>query len=120
MTPCETRVSHELEAIAYRVAHEALTNVAKHAGASRVDVTITVDEVLRCEIRDDGLGFDDSLVDSALSRGSLGLHIARERIERSGGTLLVRSAAGEGTTLGFELALGQGRRAPEEIDLVTA
>ncbi len=105
VSSCDVRVSHDLETIAYRVIHEALTNVAKHAGAAKVSVRISAGDVLRCEVRDDGVGFDRELAGSALARGSIGLRIARERVESAGGRMLIRSAPGEGTTLSFELPL---------------
>ncbi|HEY76314.1 MAG TPA: GAF domain-containing protein [Thermoflexia bacterium] len=84
----------EVKIALYRIAQEALNNVAKHAGASRVEVR------LRCEpgrvslcICDDGRGFDPK---SVLPE-SLGLGIMRERAEAVGATLTVESGAGEGT-----------------------
>jgi signal transduction histidine kinase len=118
VTTCGTRAPHELEALAYRVAHEAIVNVAKHARASHVDVVVVVDRALRCEVRDDGIGFDDSLVDSGLSRGALGLHVARERVERAGGTLGVRSAPTVGTRIAFELPLVPGLPARGDLSRV--
>ena len=120
VTPCEERASHEREAVAYRVIVEALSNVGKHACASQVAVEVSVDDALRCEVRDDGLGFDTSLAESAPSHGSLGLHLARERIESAGGRLFIHSAAGRGTTLGFELPLGVGEARSGAPELVPA
>ena len=99
---------------------EAFTNVGKHADASRVDVRITAGETLRCEVRDDGRGFDDSLVDSALSRGSLGLHVARERVDSAGGHLYLHSAPGGGTILSFALPLRRTEAHDQALELVTA
>ncbi len=110
----ERRPPTETEQVAYRVVHEALVNVLKHAGAKHVYVGIEVAETLRCEIRDDGCGFDTSSVESALSRGSLGLHLLRERVERAGGRLLLESERGRGTSIVFELPLPAAALAESE------
>lgn len=80
----------------YRVAQEALHNVVKHAGASRVEVSLHQHNGnVLLEIRDDGQGFDPQ----GHFPGHLGLQSMRERVEGSGGTLLVTSAPGEGTCI---------------------
>jgi len=78
---------------AYYVVSEALTNVAKHADASMVTVTLSVDgSWLRLTIVDDGIG----AADPGAGSGLVGLS---DRIEVLGGTLEVTSPAGRGTTL---------------------
>jgi signal transduction histidine kinase len=84
---------------AYYVVAEALTNVAKHAGASLVQVVLdTEDGLVRLDIRDDGVGGAD------LARGS-GLVGLKDRVEATGGTLQVDSRPGEGTYLLAELPI---------------
>ena len=80
----------------YRIAQEALNNIARHAGASQVHVR------LRCQpgwielhISDDGQGFDPT----AVSSEHLGLRIMRERAEAIGATLRVNSQPGAGTQI---------------------
>jgi signal transduction histidine kinase len=91
-----------VEVAAYYVVSEALTNAAKHAHASVVNVELdTHDEILQLAIHDDGIGGAD------LSRGS-GLVGLSDRIEALGGTLQVTSPAGNGTTLVIEVPL-EGR-----------
>lgn len=84
----------------YRVAQEALANVARHAGASRVAVSITCfGDVVQMEIQDDGCGFDgagQSRVDKASRLGLLGME---ERIAMVGGSFHVESFPGQGTTV---------------------
>ncbi|MDQ1752102.1 MAG: hypothetical protein QOE71_3158, partial [Pseudonocardiales bacterium] len=94
-----------IEVAAYYVVSEALTNAAKHAHASVVNVELDARETLvRLAIRDDGIGGAD------LSRGS-GLLGLSDRIEALGGTLQVNSPAGNGTTLLIEIPLeGAGQR----------
>jgi signal transduction histidine kinase len=80
----------------YRVAQEALNNVAKHAAAGKV--TITVDQRpgrVDLSIQDDGKGFDAQRV----TADHLGLGIMRERVAAIGGTLSVESAPGAGTCI---------------------
>ncbi|HEX8727421.1 MAG TPA: histidine kinase [Ktedonobacterales bacterium] len=81
----------EAEQQVFRVAQEALANVARHSGATRVEVHASVEQgVLALRIRDNGHGFD---VAQANGRG-LGLSSMRERIEALGGSLNITSAAG--------------------------
>jgi signal transduction histidine kinase len=90
--------------VLYRVAQEALTNVARHAKASRVDVTIRkLHNALCMEIKDDGRSFQ---VERKLNGGGnkrLGLLGMRERVEMVGGTFCVESAPGHGTTIRVDL-----------------
>jgi PAS domain S-box-containing protein len=81
----------------YRVAQEALNNAIKHASAGEVTVRVEFDgQRATLEIEDNGSGFALDKVD----RGAgLGLTSMRERIEKLGGTLSIRSAPGEGTTV---------------------
>jgi two-component system NarL family sensor kinase len=85
-----------VEAALYRICQEALTNVARHAGAERATVRLvaTPDRV-RLVVEDDGRGFDASEVPED-RHGIVGM---RERAEVLGGTLEVRSGPGEGTRI---------------------
>ena len=90
----------DCEVALLRVAQEALANVARHAQASKVGVTLTylADRVL-LDVRDDGIGFDPSAVTAGLGGHSLGLATMRERLVRVGGALDVESDCGSGTAL---------------------
>lgn len=84
----------------YRVAHEALTNVARHAHASRVDVSIRkIAKAALMQIKDDGKSFDVERIWHARKSQRLGLLGMRERVEMVGGTFTVESAPGQGTTI---------------------
>jgi signal transduction histidine kinase len=84
----------------YRVAREALTNVARHSHASHVEVSIQEKEGGICmEIRDNGKGFDVDGVPHSKMRGRLGLLGMKERVEMVGGTFSVNSTPGEQTTV---------------------
>jgi signal transduction histidine kinase len=97
----EDRVAPELETILYRITQESLTNVAKHAKASRVSVTVDQldDGMVRLRVRDDGVGFDAGNGPQLLREGHFGLAGMRERASLIGGTLEVGSLPGHGTTI---------------------
>jgi signal transduction histidine kinase len=81
----------------YRVCQEALTNVVRHAGASKVQVLLARegDEVV-LTVRDNGRGMDGGKITAPESVGLLGM---KERVEQIGGRLEVQSEAGKGTTV---------------------
>jgi signal transduction histidine kinase len=89
------RAPPEVEAAAYFVACEALTNAVKHASPTRVSVeTARVDGVLRMTIADDGVG------------GASVLRSLRDRVAAQGGTLVIDSPPGAGTRIAVELPCG--------------
>jgi two-component system, NarL family, sensor histidine kinase LiaS len=87
---CEAATTVAAEQALFRVTQEALANVARHSGATSVDVRLIADqlETLTLSIQDNGRGFD-----LTQRNGGLGLSSMRERVEGLGGTLLVYSAA---------------------------
>jgi signal transduction histidine kinase len=98
----------EVEVTVLRVAQEALANVAKHAGASSVGVTISyMEDLVTLDVLDDGAGFDPAGVPERAGgdgagpspQGGFGLTGMRQRVGRLGGTLAVESAPGEGTAV---------------------
>jgi signal transduction histidine kinase/CHASE3 domain sensor protein len=98
----EGRLPERVEVTAYYVVSEALTNAAKHANASAVQVDLDRDDgLVRLAIRDDGVGG----ADPARGSGLIGL---KDRVEGTGGTLRVDSRPGEGTSLLVELPVDAG------------
>jgi signal transduction histidine kinase len=94
------RLDPPLETVLYRVAQEALANVAKHASARQAMVSLSVqDGVARLAVRDDGEGFDVSRAARNLDREHFGLSSMRQRVEMAGGSFQVRSRPGQGTTI---------------------
>jgi signal transduction histidine kinase len=92
-------VPREVELAAYRIVQEGLTNVAKHAQATRCRVRLTgLADRLLVEIEDNGIGFVDDTDRPIVARG-LGLVSVRERAARLGGTCNILSHPGEGTHL---------------------
>lgn len=94
------RLAEPIETTVYRVVQEALTNVSKHAAATRVDVRVWVEEgSLHCTVEDDGVGFDPAAVGDPRGGHGLGLIGLRERVEALHGTVRVESSRGAGTVL---------------------
>lgn len=90
----------------YRIAQEALANVAKHAGAKRAEVRLAVSRgKLLLSIRDAGKGFDPAGKRPGADSG-WGLTFMRERARMLGGTFRVESTPGEGTRVSVELGGG--------------
>jgi PAS domain S-box-containing protein len=90
---------------AFRVLQEALTNVARHAHATNVQVQLWIaDGRLRLEIHDDGCGIADRTVADATSLGLLGM---KERVHSYGGTVEIRGAPACGTTVDVSIPLAE-------------
>lgn len=107
------RLSPHIETALYRMAQEALTNVARHAEAQGVSLLL---ERRRSSVvlivEDDGCGFDvDAVLGSSVREENLGLHGLRERAALLGGTLIIESTIGVGTAVFAEIPL-----APQEND----
>jgi signal transduction histidine kinase len=110
------RLAPELETILYRIVQESLTNVAKHAQARLV--MVTVDQLdggtVRLRIRDDGVGFDASDATRLLREGHFGLAGMRERASLVGGTVKVQSQPGQGTTVEARLPMQMSQLEPSQ------
>ena len=102
-----------LQLVAYRTAQEALTNVHKHAQASRVHIDLSDHEgVLTLEVSDDGRGIAPEMLRKPRSFGLKGL---QERARRAGGWLDISSRPGQGTSVIMSLPLtSSGCNAGEE------
>jgi|CXWL01.1.fsa_nt_gi signal transduction histidine kinase len=91
----------------YRVVQESLSNIARHAQASQVEIElICEDDVISLSVRDDGVGFDAEQL--AQTGGHLGLLSMKERVRLAKGTLEVESAPMQGTQIRVEIPLGPG------------
>ncbi len=90
-----SRLAPDMETALFRITQEALTNVANHADAAQVDISLGLcDRMLYLRIHDDGCGFDPTA-----TSGGLGLLGIRERVGMLGGEFAVTSSAGHGATL---------------------
>ncbi len=95
ITRNDRRQPLEIEQAIYRVAQEALANVARHSHARRADVSLVYnDDSLQLSVSDDGCGFDTN----PKSQG-MGLRSIRERVASIRGTVQIQSAPGQGTRL---------------------
>lgn len=94
----------------YRVAQEALTNVARHAQASLVDVSIDkLVDGISMKIKDDGKSFQVDQVLQAKRNKRLGLLGMRERVEMVGGSFHIESAPGKGTIIRVQIPITNGK-----------
>lgn len=99
------RPRHEVHL--YRIVQEALTNIAKHSGARRVDIHMDlVENYLHLSIADNGRGFDES------EEGKMGLGLIgiRERAIFLGGQVSIKSIPGQGTTVRMEIPYGESTK----------
>jgi signal transduction histidine kinase len=100
----EARLEPEIETVLYRVAQEALINVAKHSRAHHVWVYLrSDDDRADMQVRDDGIGFDPNSVNGLTGRGHFGLAGMRERVEMAGGQYRLLSSPGGGTAVNVRL-----------------
>jgi len=99
--PLAREPAHEIKVLFYRAAQEALANIARHSGASRVEMTLEAQDGIVClTIRDDGGGFDVSKIVNAPAsiESGIGLRSIREEAAGSDAKLEIESGSG-GTTL---------------------
>jgi len=102
--------------ILYRIAQEALTNIARHAHASSAEVSIVDrDGAIRMEIKDDGIGFEVDGKSCAKKTIRLGLLGMKERIEMIGGSFCIESAPGKSTTIRVEIPPAAGHTPTESV-----
>lgn len=97
----DKRLPIEIETALFRIVQESLTNVVLHAQATRIDVLLSLThDCVSAIVEDNGIGFVPTL---AMMEEQLGLFGMRERIEMLGGTLMIESSPGKGTTVKAEL-----------------
>jgi signal transduction histidine kinase len=108
------RLPHKFETTLYRIAQEALTNVARHAQAKRVSLLLERRPgYVSLIVEDDGRGFDaQGGMGAPASPGRLGLLGMQERVKLAGGTLTIESAPGAGATVFARLPLDPAAERP--------
>jgi signal transduction histidine kinase len=115
------RLAPEIEAAAFRIVQEALTNIARHAEARACRVYLQrLTNTVLITIEDDGAGFDVAATRRADVRSGLGLLGIRERVSQLRGTLRLESAAGKGTRLTVELPAKARTRPTDSIHQIDA
>ena len=106
------RLRPELETACYRIVQEALTNVARHAGARNVAINLRMlNREILLSIKDDGIGFDAPFLKDACSPTRLGLRGMRERALALGGRLEIESASTFGTEIRAYFPSGSNKNA---------
>jgi signal transduction histidine kinase len=111
--PEETRLPGPIELMLYRVAQEALTNVAKHASARHVDVELAVNDghaVLT--VADDGIGFEVGRFRRAPALAGVGLLGMRERVAYYHGEIDISSRLQEGVRIRVSVPIDEGPVSP--------
>lgn len=102
----DRQLSATVEATLYRIAQEALTNVARHAQATRAEVRVRQGaHCVACSISDDGVGMDEALLLPGTGARGMGLFEIQERVAALGGVLHVRANRPHGTDLTVEIPL---------------
>ena len=100
------RFSRERETACFRIAQEALSNIARHAQARQIQVQLVKDEnVLLLTVKDDGVGFDLESLRKHAPSATLGLVSMQERAHAAGGTIEIDTARSRGTEVRFTLPL---------------
>lgn len=109
------RLSTPVETALFRIMQEALTNVHRHSGSKRVDVTLTrTESLVALIIRDFGKGINAETLEQFKQSGTkvgVGLAGIRERLKELGGTFEIESSPGAGTTLTASIPISEQSRA---------
>jgi len=106
------RFSRDLETACFRIAQEALTNIARHARAGHVLLQLTrTPTTLEMIVRDDGVGFDPTALRKRARRvATLGLVGMQERAHAAGGMLEIHSTVSKGTEVRFSVPVDKTRQ----------
>ena len=110
------RLEPEVETALFRIAQEALTNVARHARATGVDIVLSFGhDRVTLDVKDDGIGFDADA--SPVAPTSVGLIGMRERVQLVGGVLAVNSKPGKGTRITVTVPVERDDLEPDDLEL---
>lgn len=103
--PEDIRLDENVSIAVFRIFQEALTNITRHANASRVDVSFTNnDGIIELQVKDNGKGIAKKQIDALKSLGLVGM---REKAKSHGGTLDVSGRKGFGTTVTLTIPINQ-------------
>jgi len=111
----QCRISNPISLFLYRTVRELLVNVAKHAQARQVDITlIEKDNHLQLTVEDDGIGYETSIrKKKSKSQKSFGLLSIRERLDYMDGTINIDSHRDQGTTITITIPIWESDRAED-------
>jgi signal transduction histidine kinase len=111
-----SRLPSRVEVPLFRIAQEAITNMIRHAKASRASVVILrqIHDITML-VEDDGRGFDPAIVKDKGNQ-CLGLMGMKERVNLLGGSFLIESVPGEGTTIRVKIPLNEEHNADTDLD----
>jgi signal transduction histidine kinase len=111
--PQNILLEKEISTEAFRIFQEALTNIARHAGAQKVTVSLRNEgNRFIMEVKDDGRGITEKQISDLKSIGLTGM---RERAFAMGGSLTITGTRGKGTTITLSVPLGEGKEWPDMI-----
>jgi signal transduction histidine kinase len=100
----DENISTEQSTAIFRIAQESLTNIARHAEATNIEISLSIEKLfIKLEINDDGKGFSGNIIDN--KNASFGIFGMKERASILGGKLEIESAPKEGTAIIVELPL---------------
>lgn len=103
ITGSEIRLANYLEVMIFRSLQELLNNAARHSQASKVKVTLNIDnDTIRVSVDDNGKGFPAEEIESD---ANWGIKLTRERVEMLGGRTEIDSVPGQGTRITFEMPM---------------
>jgi signal transduction histidine kinase len=103
----EGRLKDEVETALYRIVQEALNNVTRHAKAGHVQVNLwRAKGMIRCTVRDDGVGFSVPTFNAGKASNGLGLMGIQERLRPLYGSMTIDSTPGDGTELSITIPIG--------------
>jgi signal transduction histidine kinase len=106
----EVALDAEETTVLFRILQETLTNVARHASATRVEVSLDEEQgYVRLRVRDDGRGITAGEVEGSRSFGLLGI---RERVLLRSGDFSIHGTPDQGTTVVIKLPRSEGQEAP--------
>ena len=101
--PDTVEVGDEVAELVFRVAQEAVRNVAEHSAAGTVDVRLTATDTVALTVADDGIGFDPAKLADTPAGGHVGLLLLRDLARTAGGSLEIDASPGHGTRLQLEV-----------------
>jgi signal transduction histidine kinase len=97
----------ELSTTVFRIFQEILTNIARHAKASSVNVQLSIsDDFLKLKVADDGIGISETQI---RGQGSLGLLGMQERAQLFGGEVSIQGTSGRGTTVSVSIPMSRSQ-----------